>query len=112
MSRTESPARAALLLKLRAGQDPAVAAADMASRKPAQRRYLSHDELVATYGATEEEIEAIRSFAAGYSLSVDEVHAAGRLLMLSGTMADFARAFHCEQAANGVYAVTPPAELA
>lgn len=109
---TEAPTRAALLLKPRDGHDPAAAAAAMAAQKPAERRYLSHDELVALYGASDEEIEQVRAFAAGHGLAVEDVHAAGRLAVLSGAMADFARVFPCEPLPHGGFLVDPPAELA
>lgn len=107
--------RAALLLSLGDGNDPAAAVAAMAGQRPGERKYLSAAELAQIYGATAEEVAAVEGYAARHGLTVDQVHAAARLVVLKGAMASFAGAFICrplDAAEGGGYAIDPPAELA
>jgi kumamolisin len=64
-----------------------------AARPPAERRTLSREELASTYGASHEDVEAVRAFAGEYGLGVVEVDLGRRSVVLRGTLDAVARAF-------------------
>jgi kumamolisin len=64
-----------------------------AGRAPAERRTLSRSELATGYGAGDEDVAAVRSFARQYGLEVGEVDAGRRAVQLRGTVDAMARAF-------------------
>jgi kumamolisin len=70
-------------------------AADLpkASESPGKRRYWTHAQIAAAHGATVADIEAIRSFAERSALTVVEVSAARRSVVVSGTAVAFSEAF-------------------
>ena len=72
---------------------PAMAAGFATDTRLAVRRYLTREEHAATYGATEQDMDAVAAFAARAGLSVVERNAARRSVFLSGTVAQMAAAF-------------------
>jgi kumamolisin len=66
---------------------------DEAERPVAERRVLSREELASAHGAREDDIQAMRVFAAEYGLEVIDVDPARRSVALRGTIDALARAF-------------------
>jgi kumamolisin len=64
-----------------------------ALRAPAERRTLSREELAGVYRASDEDVDALRSFASRYGLEVNEVDQGRRAVKLRGTVDAVARAF-------------------
>jgi kumamolisin len=64
-----------------------------ADKPPSERRILSREELARTHGAREEDVEAVRRFAAEYGLEVVDVDRARRSVVLRGTVEAMSRAF-------------------
>lgn len=60
---------------------------------PTKRRYLSRDDLKATYGADANALERIRAFAQAHNLTVLREELASARLTLAGTVADATAAF-------------------
>ena len=58
--------------------------------------HLSREEFARQHGAAEADFDLVRRFAASHKLSVVQEHAARRTLILSGTVAQFSRAFGVE----------------
>lgn len=58
--------------------------------------WLSREEFARQHGASEADFDAVRRFAAAHKLAVVQEHAARRTLILSGTVAQFCRAFAVE----------------
>jgi kumamolisin len=99
----------------------ALKASEVAKEPPHKRRYLSHDEWAAAYGATPEDIAKVEAFAQAHGLAVVAVEAPRRSIHLSGTVAAFGAAFgvaleqydHPDGSYRGrVGPVKVPAELA
>jgi kumamolisin len=65
----------------------------IASQPLAQRQYLTRAELAAQSGADPADIAKIDTFAHANGLSVTQADAARRIVKLSGTIADFSKAF-------------------
>jgi kumamolisin len=76
-----------------AGGDPA-AQLDFQASQPGQR--MSREEYLARHGARPEDVEKVEAFARAHQLTVRSVDRAARRLVLSGTVAQFARAFATE----------------
>jgi kumamolisin len=86
-----------------------------------QHKHLSHQELVSQYGADEKDLAAVETFARQHGLQVVEKCASRRIVILSGTVEDFSKAFgvtleHYEHP-DGTYRgrtghIQVPAELA
>ncbi|MGO9906047.1 MAG: protease pro-enzyme activation domain-containing protein [Solirubrobacteraceae bacterium] len=64
-----------------------------AGRALSERRAVSRSELATRYGASDEDVAAVRSFAREYGLDVAEVDAGRRAVQLRGTVDAMARAF-------------------
>jgi subtilase family serine protease len=64
-----------------------------ASAPPTQRRTLSREELARSYGASAEDIAAVRSFAREHGLAVSGVDPGRRSVSLRGTVSAIAKAF-------------------
>ena len=89
---------------------------------PRERSYLTASEFEARFGSTRKELDKVKSFASDNSLTVLEASSAKRSVFLSGTVAQFASAFHVslaryEHPMLGVYrgrvgVVSLPPELA
>jgi kumamolisin len=68
-----------------------------AGRAPSERRVASRSELAATYGASDEDVAAVQSFAREYGLDVAEVDAGRRAVQLRGTVDAMAQAFGAQE---------------
>jgi kumamolisin len=92
-----------------------------AARPPAERRTVSRAELAGEFGASKDDIAAVRSFASDFGLEVAGVDAGRRTVSLGGTVAQMATAFGVRelglfQHSSGVYRgrsgpLTVPAQL-
>ena len=60
---------------------------------PAERRRLSREEWVQSYGADPQDIEAVQRFASEHGLTVTEVDSARRAVLVQGTVNDVSAAF-------------------
>jgi kumamolisin len=74
------------------------AAKELRPAASGQRR-LTREEWAETHGASEEDIAAVRAFAAEHGLAVEEESAARRILRLSGTLEAIAAAFGVQEMA-------------
>ncbi len=83
---------------LRRGSKPEEfpAAAQRASGPPAQRKYLTREEFARMHGASSDDIERVRAFAAQYGLQVVSENRGTRTVKLSGTVKAFNEAFGVE----------------
>lgn len=59
---------------------------EMGSKLPHERQYLSREEFAATYGADNNDLKKIETFAHEHNLTVVEVSKARRTVVLSGTI--------------------------
>jgi kumamolisin len=59
----------------------------------AKAAHMNHDDFVKQYGADQNDIDAVKAFAKEHDLSVVQAHDARRVVMLSGTVAQFNAAF-------------------
>jgi hypothetical protein len=60
---------------------------------PLKRKFVSHDEFESTYGAAQEDLDAVTRFASLHGIRVDGTSVAGRTATLSGTVAQMRQAF-------------------
>jgi kumamolisin len=67
---------------------------EFGARPPRSRRYLTREELGAAYGASREDLKKVEEFAQEYALDVVEESPAKRSVVLSGSIAQFSRAFN------------------
>jgi kumamolisin len=68
-----------------------------AARAPSERRAVSRAELARDYGARDEDVAAVRAFAAQYGLEVGAVDLGRRSVDLRGTVDAMARAFDAQE---------------
>jgi len=89
-------------------------------QRAAERQHLSREQFLAQRGALEEDTRLVEAFAHAYGLSISDTNIAKASVTLTGTVADFARAFNVElmtyESAGGSYRgrtgpVYIPAEL-
>ena len=66
---------------------------ELSSRKPHERKHVSHKEFESTHGASAQDIQKVEAFARDHGLEVKDVHNASRRVKLSGTVASFNAAF-------------------
>jgi kumamolisin len=71
----------------------ALAAERLGAIMPAERRHMTHEEFTAAYGADAKDLAAIEAFANAHGLTVTEVSAAKRSVVLAGTVEAFSKAF-------------------
>src|SRR5208337_5075520 len=93
----------------------------MSSQLPNSRKYFTRKEFAHHYGATEEDLAVVATFAGENMLEVEEISHPRRRLVLHGRLADLAKAFkvdfiHLDHEDHGVYrshhgAVQIPADL-
>ncbi|MDQ6778665.1 MAG: S53 family peptidase, partial [Actinomycetota bacterium] len=94
-----------------------------AAKPPSERRTLSREEMASAHGARQEDVDAVKAFAAEYGLEVVDVDMARRSVVLRGTLDAVSRAFGAQglgafqHPAKGVYRgrkgpLTVPASLA
>jgi kumamolisin len=67
-----------------------------AQRPPGERRVLTREQLAAEHGASEQDFEAVRAFAAANDLQVADADAARRSVTLRGSVSAVAHAFGAE----------------
>jgi kumamolisin len=67
-----------------------------AARPPGERRRLSRDEFATAHGAGDDDIAAVRAFAAEHHLTVIDVARGARRVVLAGRLGDLAAAFGTE----------------
>ena len=85
---------ATVVVRSRTGGDALGEALDAISRRlPHERPPLSHEEIARRYGSDPKDLAAVQAFAAGHGLQVVEASAARSAVELSGSLADFSRAF-------------------
>ena len=65
----------------------------LGSQKPAERKYLTHKEYEASYGADPADLDKIKAYAKAQGLEVLEADAARRTVELSGPIGKLASAF-------------------
>jgi kumamolisin len=93
-----------------------------AAKPPAERHTLSREELARQYGASQEDVDAVRAFAGEYGLEVRDAHLGRRSVVLRGTLDALTQAFGAEvlgsyrHSTAGTYSgrrgtLTIPAEL-
>jgi kumamolisin len=90
---------ASLTVRVRAsGDDKGLAekAYELSNTPLAQRRYLSREELVAGYGASQDDLDAVEHYAQGHNLMVVYRSAAERCVVLQGSLGDLLAAFHAD----------------
>jgi len=66
---------------------------ELGKRMPHERSYLTREELDAAYGAADEDLAKVEAFARENALDVVEESRSKRSVVLSGTIAQFSRAF-------------------
>ena len=64
--------------------------------RPRERPRADHDGVAQGYGASQEALDAVTSFAAQYHLAITSIDQARRLVELTGTAADMEKAFGTE----------------
>jgi kumamolisin len=69
---------------------------ELGALPPAERELLSDDDLAATLGASQQDIDRVKSFAQEHGLTVDGEDAVQRSVHLSGTASDMSKAFQVE----------------
>ncbi len=76
-------------------------------QRAAERQHLTREEFLAQRGALEEDIQRVEEFAHEYGLSISDAHQAKGSVTLSGTVADFRKAFDVEllnyESPSGLY---------
>lgn len=82
-----------VLVRRRKPIENIVSVKEMGSKLPNERQYLSREEFAATYGADDNDLKKIETFANEHDLTVVEVSQARRTVVLSGTIADMSMAF-------------------
>jgi kumamolisin len=114
---------ASVTVRLRSAGDPkslVKKAYELAATPMADRTYLTHEQLEAQHGASQEDLDKVEHFAQQHDLTV--VHRSGeeRSVVLSGKLGDLLSAFHADvqiyHHANGSYRgrkgdITLPADL-
>jgi kumamolisin len=90
------------------------------AQEPRRRKHLSRREFAAARGAQQTDLDKVAEFAREFALTVARSDVASRSVVLSGTAANFSRAFHVDleryEGPSGVYrgrtgAIEIPAEL-
>lgn len=84
---------ATIVLRRRTDGPPVPDASHYAATPPSQRHRLTHDDFAQRYGADEADIAKVKGFAESHGLTVVDVNAARRTVVVSGTVAQFNQAF-------------------
>jgi len=90
-------------VRVRSSGDPQALVArvyEQASRPLAERRYLTHDELAVSHGASKQDLDKIEELAREHDLAVVRRSALERSMTLRGRLGDLLGAFHADV---GVY---------
>lgn len=91
----DEPIQVTVLLRPRAAKR-SPNAEELGARSPLERQHLTREQFEATRGADPKEIASIEAFAHDHQLAVVEANAAERRVVLSGTVANFSKAFDVE----------------
>jgi kumamolisin len=83
-------------VRSRSSEDRAALFADMQSLAPAERRYLSREELASRFGASPADLDKVAAYARENGLTVTSTSAARRTVMVKGTVANLIKAFPTE----------------
>jgi kumamolisin len=86
--------RATIVLRRRPDGPPVPGPAYYLRTPPSERPRLSESGFAARYGADPGDIERVAAFARSHGLTVDEINAARRTVVVAGTVAQFNRAFN------------------
>lgn len=81
-----------ILVRRRSAEELRARVAALAQRVPGAK-HMSREEFAATHGADPADFDSVRAFAADYGLSVVQAHAARRTMIVSGSVAQFEKAF-------------------
>jgi kumamolisin len=82
-----------ILVRPRKPLQDVTSAKELGASAPHQRQYMSREEFAAAYGADPNDLTKIEAFAHEHNLTVVEVSAARRTVVLSGTIAALSAAF-------------------
>lgn len=85
--------RITVLVRPRKPLQNLASAKELGATAPNKRRYMSREEFAAQYGADPADLTKIEAFAHQHNLTVAEVNAARRTVVLSGTIAALSAAF-------------------
>ena len=86
-------------VRLRSSGDPEVLVKrvyEQATQPLADRKYLTHEELTKSHGASKEDLDKIEHFAQEHDLTVVHRSAAERSIVLKGALGDLLAAFHAD----------------
>ncbi len=83
-------------VRRRPGSPPLPGHAHWMATPPGKRKFLTTEQLTATYGAAAEDLERVARFAAHHHLAVRESDPTCRTVLLSGTVEHMSRAFAVE----------------
>ncbi|MGA7633188.1 MAG: S53 family peptidase [Terriglobales bacterium] len=74
---------------------------------PTKRTFLTHEDFEKKFGAAQEDLDAVASFARGHGMTVKQTTLAGRTILLSGTVKQMGQAFAVElgryKSSQGIY---------
>jgi kumamolisin len=82
-----------LLLRPKPGSPPLPDLTHWEATPPGRRRFLTPEEFANTYGASQEDIDAVVAFARAHGLTVTGIHAGRRSVHVEGTVAQLNAAF-------------------
>jgi kumamolisin len=91
----DEPIEVTIMLRSRNPQTSA-SLDELGTRSPRERQHLTREQLETTRGADPKDIASIEAFAHDHQLAVAEADAAQRRVVLSGTVANFSKAFDVE----------------
>jgi kumamolisin len=69
---------------------------EISAQPVAERRYLSHEDVAASFGADPRDLDAIEQYGQRHNLVVSHRNAAERTLVLTGKLKDLMNAFHAD----------------
>jgi kumamolisin len=94
--RSRAQAEDAKTKTTKATESEKAAVESLLQKRAAERQHLTREQFLAQRGALEEDIRKVEEFAHEYGLSISDTHQAKGLVTLSGTVADFRKAFDVE----------------
>ena len=83
-------------VRSRSTEDRAALLANMENQLPAQRQYLTREELASRFGADQADLDKVAAYARENGLTVTSSSVARRTVMVKGTVADLVKAFPTE----------------
>ncbi len=106
-----------VLVRSKPGAPPLPDLAHWQATAPGDRKFLSADEYADTYGAADEDLDAVTNFALDHAMTVVESHSGRRSVTIQGTAAQMNAAFHIKlnryeaQAARRARAMGPDGKM-